>query len=624
MLELSYEGLAAADMWRAAGIRTPAYEPKAVAEKTARDPVWVHFGAGNIFRAYVAAMQDRLLNAGLADKGIIAVETFDPDIIDRIYKPYDNLSIVVTLAPEAAEGSGRGTNVKMVTGNMRDDDGSGAAGGRSAGDMGSDAGNGTIDRQSMGNMGSDAGNGTIIGSVSAAYATERDGDYNKLVGAFRNPGLQLVSYTVTEKAYALRGAGGAYLPDAAKDMEDGPRRPKNIMAITAAMLLERYKAGGRPIALVSMDNCSQNGERLRAAVLEIAAAWAERGFCGGGFMRWLDDQAQVAFPWSMIDKITPWPSPAVARRLAGADVCGMDVQTTAKGIVSAAFVNTEPTEYLVIEDNFPNGRPPLENAGVIFADRETVNRAEKMKVSTCLNPLHTTLAIFGFLLGYDSIAAEMKDPALLALTRRVAYDEGLPVAVNPGVIKPRDFLDEAINTRLPNPMIPDAPPRIAADTSQKIPVRFGETIRSYMEMAEKKYNETGINSFEMSLDKLIGIPLVLAGWLRYLLGFDDSLKSYTPGPDPMLELLCSLLKPIKYIIYEKDKNIINYNCEADSNNLINDSLKPILSNKKIFGVDLYKAGIAETIIEMFIKMNAGAGSVRRTLNEYLFQEIAPK
>ena len=61
---------------------------------------------------------------------------------------------------------------------------------------------------------------------------------------------------------------------------------------------------------------------------------------------------------------------------------------------------------MVIEDRFPNGRPPLEKAGVYMADRETVNNVEKMKVTTCLNPLHTALAVYGCLLGYDSIAAE--------------------------------------------------------------------------------------------------------------------------------------------------------------------------------------------------------------------------
>jgi fructuronate reductase len=295
----------------------------------------------------------------------------------------------------------------------------------------------------------------------------------------------------------------------------------------------------------------------------------------------------------------------------------MAPQITEKGTVIAPFVNTEPAEYLVIEDNFPNGRPPLEKAGVIFTDRATVNRAERMKVSSCLNPLHTALAVFGFLLGYKSISSEMGDPILLALVKRIAYTEGLPTVDDPGVINPREFLDEVINKRLPNPMIPDAPPRIAADTSQKIPIRYGETIRSYMEIAKSGAMPGATRSTPQlqpphninSPAGLVGIPLTLAGWLRYLLGADDMLTPYTPSPDPMLAELRALLEPIK----------------AGSSNPADNSeytrvcgvLRPLLSDASLFGADLCEAGLSDKITGMFYKMNAGVGAVRATLEEYL-------
>ena len=106
---------------------------------------------------------------------------------------------------------------------------------------------------------------------------------------------------------------------------------------------------------------------------------------------------------------------------------------TAKNTYIAPFINAEAAEYLVVEDKFPNGRMPLEEAGVIFTDRETVNKVEKMKVGTCLNPLHTALAVFGCLLGYELIADEMKDEELRRLVEKIGYDEGLPVVVDPGV-----------------------------------------------------------------------------------------------------------------------------------------------------------------------------------------------
>lgn len=121
----------------------------------------------------------------------------------------------------------------------------------------------------------------------------------------------------------------------------------------------------------------------------------------------------------------------------------------------------------MIEDSFPNGRPPLEKAGVYFTNRQTVENSERMKVQTCLNPLHTALAIFGCLLGYKTIYEEVKDGCLKKLIEKIGYEEGLPVVVDPKIIDPKEYLKEVIEERFPNPYIPDAPQRIATDTSQK-------------------------------------------------------------------------------------------------------------------------------------------------------------
>ena len=83
--------------WEALGVKLPAYDREAVAAATKAHPIWVHFGAGNIFRGFIAALQQKLLDEGLSDKGIIAADTFDYDIITKIYDPYDNLTMMVTL-----------------------------------------------------------------------------------------------------------------------------------------------------------------------------------------------------------------------------------------------------------------------------------------------------------------------------------------------------------------------------------------------------------------------------------------------------------------------------------------------------------------------------------------------
>ena len=75
----------------------PSYDAAAVAEATRRDPVWVHMGIGNIFRIFIGGIADQLLEEGLMDRGITCVETFDYDVVDKIYDPFDNLALSLTL-----------------------------------------------------------------------------------------------------------------------------------------------------------------------------------------------------------------------------------------------------------------------------------------------------------------------------------------------------------------------------------------------------------------------------------------------------------------------------------------------------------------------------------------------
>jgi fructuronate reductase len=291
----------------------------------------------------------------------------------------------------------------------------------------------------------------------------------------------------------------------------------------------------------------------------------------------------------MIDKITPHPSAKVQQQLRDCGFESTEIVKTGKNTVTAPFVNTEECQYLVIEDNFPNGRPPLEKAGVYFTTKDTVDKVEKMKVCTCLNPLHTSLAIFGCLLGYTSISEEMKDADLKELVTRIGYEEGMPVVTNPQIIDPLDFIGEVINTRLPNPNIPDTPQRIATDTSQKMKIRFGETIKLYMERED------------LNVKNLKLIPLTIAAWIRYLLGLDDQGKQMAPSPDPLLEELQQQLAALKY---------------GDSGSVGN-ALQPILSNHTIFGVDLYQAGLGDIIEEQVRELIGGNGAIRQTLKKYL-------
>lgn len=75
-------------------VKTPMYDIEKIKENTNKAPKWLHFGAGNIFRAYIGKMAQNLLNKGLEDTGIIVAESFDEEIIDKVYTPYDNLSLI--------------------------------------------------------------------------------------------------------------------------------------------------------------------------------------------------------------------------------------------------------------------------------------------------------------------------------------------------------------------------------------------------------------------------------------------------------------------------------------------------------------------------------------------------
>ena len=290
----------------------------------------------------------------------------------------------------------------------------------------------------------------------------------------------------------------------------------------------------------------------------------------------------------MIDKITPRPDPSVEAILEKDGLEEADPIVTSKNSYVAPFVNAEECEYLVIQDVFPNGRPQLEKAGIMFTDIETVDKVEKMKVCTCLNPLHTALAIFGCLLDYKLISEEMKDETLKKLVEGIGYVEGLPVVINPGILDPKAFIDAVIGVRLPNPFMPDAPQRIATDTSQKLAIRFGETIKAYEA------------SSELDVADLKLIPLVFAGWARYLMAIDDNGNEFTPSPDPLLDVVRPYVADIKL---------------GDDVN-VEEVLRPILENQKIFGVDLYAIGMAPVVCGYFKEMIAGPGAVRATLEKY--------
>ena len=534
-MKLTLQGISERTQWEENGYQLPQYDINKMKKATKEAPFWIHFGAGNLFRAFHAGVVQNLLNAGVLDRGLVVAEGFDYEIIEEMYTPHDNLGIVATLKSD-----------------------------------------GTIDK-------------TVVASVAEALPLDSENEtaYSRLKEIFTKDSLQMATFTITEKGYSLVNGKGEQLKDVARDFKNGQQKPASYMGKVTSLLYARYMAGKKPVAMVSTDNCSHNGDKLYAAISAFAKAWTENKKAEEGFEKYINSD-QVSFTWSMIDKITPRPDASVEKILQEDGVEELEPVITSKNTYVAPFVNAEETEYLVIEDDFPNGRPDLTKGGLMFTDRETVDKVEKMKVCTCLNPLHTCLAIFGCLLGYEKISEEMKDTELKKLVEIVGYKEGLPVVVDPGILDPKEFIDTVLNIRVPNPFMPDTPQRIATDTSQKLAIRFGETIKAY---AADEGRDVG----DLKL-----IPLVLAGWLRYLMGIDDKGEKFTLSPDPLLEELCPYVAEIRL---------------GDTE--IEEKIRPILESEKIFGVNLYELGVADQIVSYFKELIRKPGAIRETLKKYV-------
>ena len=262
-MKLSNVGLQDRQSYEASGFSLPQYDRAALKANTLENPRWIHMGAGNIFRAFTAAVAENLLNSGEEAAGIIVAEGYDYELIDRAYRPFDELSVLVTLN---ADGS---MEKKVI--------------------------------------------GSVVESLKADPSFEAD--WSALKTYFRNPSLQMVSFTITEKGYSLVDAQGNFYGIVEADFEKGPEAAAYFMGKLTALCYARYLAGKLPVALVSMDNCSHNGTKLYEAVNCYAKEWAKRGLVEVDFVSYIQNPELVAFPWSMIDKITPRPDAQVKAML---------------------------------------------------------------------------------------------------------------------------------------------------------------------------------------------------------------------------------------------------------------------------------------------------------------------
>ena len=287
----------------------------------------------------------------------------------------------------------------------------------------------------------------VIGSLKHVIAGVRMA--NCALSAMSRPTCRIVSITVTEKGYGITSEGhlDRAHPAVSADLVH-PGAPTGVVGLIVAALAQRRTAGLPPFSVLSCDNLSHNGQKLRRAVLEFATEVR-----GAELANWI--AVEVHFPSTMVDRITPASTTetfAAAAQLAGYE--------------DLAAVETEPFRQWVIEDDFSAGRPEWERAGALFV--RDVAPYEQMKLRM-LNGAHSMLAYSGQLSGKAYVRDVMTDRTHAALVRRHLRAAAATVR---GLSIDLDAYATALAERFENPAIAHATAQIAMDGTQKLPQRI--------------------------------------------------------------------------------------------------------------------------------------------------------
>ncbi len=273
----------------------------------------------------------------------------------------------------------------------------------------------------------------VIGALKTLHvAADEPG---AVIAALIHPETHLVTLSITEKGYLDQSANGP-------------------VGLIASALERRRQQGLAPLTILSCDNRVHNGQVAREAVLTVARAAriADAGIA------WIE--REVAFPSSMVDRITPATTPAMIAE-----------SSAALGLEDRAAVWTEPFWQWVVEDRFAGARPDLAAAGVQVVADVAPWEAAKLRL---LNAAHSTLAYHGLLRGHRFVHEAIADPVLDRLVDRLWDEAGMTID---GAVLDVAAYRAALRTRFANPALPHALIQIAADGSQKLPPRLLATMR---------------------------------------------------------------------------------------------------------------------------------------------------
>jgi fructuronate reductase len=320
----------------------------------------------------------------------------------------------------------------------------------------------------------------VIGSILKVLDanTQRE----ELLDLMASPQIRIVSLTVTEKGYCHDPATGELdqrHPDVVHDLAN-PTAPKSAPGMLVEALARRKAAGSAPFAVMSCDNLPSNGATVKRIVTTFAS------LRDAALGEWV---GKVAFPGTMVDRIVPSTTDADRETVAGLI-----------GAEDAWPIMTEPFTQWVIEDHFPDGRPPFEKVGAQLV--EDVEPFERMKLRM-LNGSHSTMAYLGYLSGYEYISDVMGDADFVKLVHGLMTEEAMPTLDMPGVDLGA-YRDQLLD-RFRNPALKHRTWQIAMDGSQKLPQRLLGTIRERLK-AGQPFERLGLG---------------VAAWMRYVVGIDE-------------------------------------------------------------------------------------------------------
>ena len=320
------------------------------------------------------------------------------------------------------------------------------------------------------------------------------GNIAALVARLADPAIRIVSTTITEGGYFIDPATqkfNAGHPDIVADAAS-PDTPKTVFGVILAGLRARRAAGVAPFTVMSCDNIPHNGRVTSDAVAGLAA------LSDPAFAAWV--RANVAFPNSMVDRITPATSDRERKLL-----------SDAYRLEDNWPVFCEPFRQWVMEDRFPAGRPALEAVGVQFVP--DVAPFELMKIRI-LNGGHAAIAYPAGLLDIHYVHEAMENPLVRGFLSKLEQDEIIPTAPPVPDTDLQDYF-RLIAKRFSNPTIGDTIRRLCHDGSNRQPKFIVPTISDRLKAGQ-------------SID---GLALESALWCRYCYGVTDSGAAIEPN-DP--------------------------------------------------------------------------------------------